>query len=61
MAKGADTMIPQTKLEKFTPVDRLQLGKTEVNPEDIQNAEKEINKLKEQVEQVEKVITWTAS
>ena len=35
MAKGADTMIPKPKKDKFTPVDSLQSGHTEVSPEDI--------------------------
>ena len=55
MTKGVDTMIPKTKLETFTPVDKLQLGRSEVNPEDIQNVDKELKELKEQVEQVEQV------
>ncbi len=55
MAKGADTMISKSKLETFTPVDKLQLGRSEVNPEDIQNVDKELKELKEQVEQVEQV------
>ena len=45
-------MIPKTKMDAFTPVDRLQLGRSEVNPEDMQNADKEIEELKEQVQKV---------
>ena len=52
MAKGADTMIPKSKAEVFTPVDNLQLGHTEVNPEDVKTAEQEIKDLKEQVKMV---------
>ena len=52
MAKGADTMLPQAKAETFTPVDALQLGRSDVNPEDIQSADKKIENLKEQVKQV---------
>ena len=56
MAKGHDTMIPKAKLETFTPVDKLQLGRSEViNPEDLQNVDKELKELKEQVEQAEQV------
>ena len=52
MAKGADTMIPKLKKDKFTPVDSHQLGHTEVSPEDIQSAEKQIEDLKKQVKEV---------
>ena len=48
-------MIPKAKLETFTPVDKLQLGRSEVNPEDLQNVDKELKELKEQVEMVEQV------
>lgn len=52
MAKGVHTMLPASKNETFTPVDNLQLGHTDVNPEDVQSAEQEIKQLKEQVKQV---------
>ena len=52
MAKGADSMIPKPKKDKSTPVDSLQLGHTEVNPEDIQSAENQIEDLKKQVKEV---------
>lgn len=52
MAKGVHTMLPASKNEAFTPVDNLQLGHTDVNPEDVQSAEQEIKQLKEQVKQV---------
>ena len=52
MAKGADTMVPKPKKDKFIPVDSLQLGHTDVSPEDIQSAEKQIDDLKKQVKEV---------
>lgn len=45
-------MLPKAKGEVFTPVDNLQLGHTDVNPEDVKSAEQEIKYLKEQVKQV---------
>ncbi|XP_019856013.1 PREDICTED: gamma-aminobutyric acid type B receptor subunit 1-like [Amphimedon queenslandica] len=53
LAKGADTMVPSSKNEAFLPVDNLQLGHTDVNPEDVQSAEQKIKQLKEQVKQRE--------
>ena len=52
MAKGLDTMLPAAKTETFTPVDGLQLGRTEVNPDDLEMADKEIEGLKKQVKEV---------
>ena len=52
MAKGLDTMLPAAKTETFTPVDGLQLGKTEVNPDDLEIADKEIKHLEKEVQQV---------
>ena len=52
MAKGLDTMLPAVKTETFTPVDGLQLGRTEVNPDDLESADKEIKKLEKEVQQV---------
>ncbi len=51
-------MIPKAKLETFTPVDKLQLGRTDVNSEDLQNVDKELKELKEQVELVEQVMGY---
>ena len=45
-------MVPSSKNEAFLPVDNLQLGHTDVNPEDVQSAEQKIKQLKEQVKQV---------
>ena len=51
LVKGAETMIPKVKIETFTPVDNLQLGRTDVNPDDLQHIDEEIEELKQKVKQ----------
>ena len=53
-------MIPKVKIETFTPVDNLQLGRTDVNPDDLQHIDEEIEELKQKVKQVRtRILTHT--